>query len=265
MEAQLLARFAIPRSDRTPAQCEDAAGFRVTRDRWVAAVADGAGDAAFSGRWAACLVEQFLREPTPDIGPVWLEQASRAFLAGLSLASLPWYLWERLERGVFATLLGVRFEPARATLAVVAVGDSCIAWYGPAGEGFFPEFAAADFGFQTRALGYQLGREPTIDGLVMAKREIALGPGESLLFLMTDALAAWYSRERAAGAEPWRLLTGLSEDGGFADWVELQRESGQLRDDDVTLLTVRVVVPGGRVRRKSGHGSSARRAARRVS
>ncbi len=264
MEPQLLAQITIPRSDRTRAQCEDAAGFQVADGRWVAAVADGAGDAAFSGRWAACLVEQFLREPTPEIDPKWLERVSRAFLAGLSLASLPWYLWERLERGVFATLLGVRCEPARSTLAVVAVGDSCVAWHGPAGEGFFPELAAADFGFQTQALGYRLGQEPTIDGFLVAKCEIALSPGESVLFLMTDALAAWYSRERAAGAEPWRLLTGLSEDGGFADWVELQRESGQLRDDDVTLLTVRVVVPGRRVRRKSGSRGSTQRAARRA-
>jgi hypothetical protein len=62
---------------------------------------------------------------------------------------------------------------------------------------------------------------------------------------MTDALADWFLRELEAGRAPCRemLLYAQSENddlisAAFAEWIEMQRESRLLRNDDVTMMVV---------------------------
>jgi hypothetical protein len=244
MTVELLAKYIVPRSDRTLEQCEDAAGFVSLRGLYVAAVADGAGDAAFSKRWAHCLVQGFLESPRSSLTAGWLDTVGRQFLSEVPFANLPWYLWERLERGVFATFLGVLIDPVRCQLFIVAVGDSCVAWYGDAGKAFYPPLRAGDFRARTVALGYRLGRPVDLATVKVHRRFLRLRPGVTDLFLMTDALAAWYRRALTRRDRPWQVLLTQVHRGTFHSWVERLRAQGELQDDDVTLLALRADLRG---------------------
>lgn len=69
----------------------------------------------------------------------------------------------------------------------------------------------------------------------------SLQPGDAL-WLMTDALAHWFlgEIEHARSPVPW-LESVLIDVGAcaFADWIESRRQSGTLRNDDVTLVALR--------------------------
>jgi hypothetical protein len=56
-------------------------------------------------------------------------------------------------------------------------------------------------------------------------------------FVCTDALAAWFLARAEEGSRPWETLRDLTE-ASFADWVSLVRRTGELRNDDVTLVHV---------------------------
>lgn len=170
------------------------------------------------------------------------------FFSGLPLADLPWYLWERLERGVFATFLGVIIDPVDCQLSIVAVGDSCVAWYGNSGKDFYPPLEIGDFTGRTLALGYHLGRPPDLSKLTVHQQSLPLEPGVTHLFLMTDALAAWYRRTDSEGGQPWQMFLERDQQDTFLAWVELLRAQGELQDDDITLLALRVECLNDRVR-----------------
>jgi hypothetical protein len=71
-------------------------------------------------------------------------------------------------------------------------------------------------------------------------------PGDHL-FLMTDALAQWFLDGCERGRRPWDDLTGVlagnDPAADFPAWVDARRETGALRNDDVTLLAVGPVPP----------------------
>jgi hypothetical protein len=58
---------------------------------------------------------------------------------------------------------------------------------------------------------------------------------------MTDALAAWFLRLNESGGRPWEALRDMDTvdaELGFEDWVEEQRDRGQLNNDDTTLVRI---------------------------
>jgi hypothetical protein len=71
------------------------------------------------------------------------------------------------------------------------------------------------------------------------------------LWLMTDALAAWFLAEHEAGGAPWRELDERTADD-FADWVAGRRADGRLKNDDVTLVAIEVGDVGGADGRPEG-------------
>jgi hypothetical protein len=60
--------------------------------------------------------------------------------------------------------------------------------------------------------------------------------------MMTDALAQWCLVEDEAGQGPWSALVSLLTAPGpaerFRSWIEELRDSGRLKNDDVTLLAI---------------------------
>jgi hypothetical protein len=58
--------------------------------------------------------------------------------------------------------------------------------------------------------------------------------GDAFL-LLTDAMAAWFLRQREQ-----RRAVRLPAEADFGAWVAEQRESGQLKNDDVTAMRVEV-------------------------
>lgn len=237
------AHYQIPKSDRSLAECEDA--WTASSDWYVLALADGASQGVYSRLWARLLVDSFVERPTLAIDAAWVAPVARRFVESIFAGpTLPWYVAAKLARGTFATLLGVIFDKNSPTFSAVAVGDSCLAWHGPDGQGgIFPATSVADialYPFLVSTLP-----ECNVDLSIHATTcHVTLPPGETFLFLMTDALARWYLNEFHEGREPWKELLLLADESAFSSWACHKLQCGHLQDDDLTLVIIRVEVEG---------------------
>lgn len=212
-----------------------------------AAVADGASTASFSAMWARQLVLGFASgrlsvETFPQcfnvLGERWARRALRR--VGPTPA---WYLDAKLRQGSAATLLGLEFrasvDGAEAKWRAVAVGDSCLAHVRE--ECLLATFPLSDPGEFSSHPALIHSR---ID--VEAPKELLLTEGQVLpgdsFYLMTDALAKWFMQENAKGEHPWMVLSGFPEysEPTFSSWALEKRASGEMDDDDVTLVSIRV-------------------------
>src|SRR5262245_30341580 len=100
-----LREWWLPKEGNAPEEYEDA--FRSAPDRGRFAVADGATETSFSGRWAAALVTAFAAAPPdwqadPDALAAWLAPMQHACQAAVPWDRLPWYALEKAQAGLFA-------------------------------------------------------------------------------------------------------------------------------------------------------------------
>jgi hypothetical protein len=249
--------FRLPRQGYVVEECQDALACDPERGRF--AIADGAAESPHSALWARLLVEEFVgqREPLPEwaswlpsLQQRWARQVSRSAETVMDLvetaeADVPWYLEPGLNQGAFATFLGVVVEETR--WRALAVGDSCLfqvrqghLWRS------FPIERTVDFSNAPWLVGSRTspGEVPHKNGVHQQGDWL---PGDRL-WLMTDALAHWFLGQFESGNQPWLALDPLlhaageedAADQAFAAWIESLRTARQLRNDDVTLLAVRL-------------------------
>ncbi len=228
-----------PKRGDTEDEYEDAWAADPARGRF--AVDDGASETAFAGRWAQLLTEEFLEAKRPLDLTAWLEQPRQRWADEMMSLELPWYAEMKRELGGFAAFLGVRLHGPSAdrpaSWRAVAVGDSCLIRVRQDGRiRSFPMRKASDFGNQPRLIGSR--GHPEIE---TAYAHGVLSPGDRLL-LLTDALAQWHlqcqEQGGRAGDDVAAVLSADQPDAAFASWIEEQRDRGELRNDDVTLLAI---------------------------
>jgi hypothetical protein len=213
------------------------------------AVADGATESSFSGRWAQALTRAFVRQPPPwppDPAALaaWLAPLQSEWKVSIPWERLPWYATEKAQAGAFATLLGLEFEPDATgdpggTWRAISVGDSLLFQIR---EGelrlSWPVSSASQLGSRPLLLSSLPGRNTT------AVREcVTIGgearPGDRFL-LMTDSPAKWFLTGLEAGGRPWERLLALPDKAAFEAWVAETREAHTMRNDDVTLAMLTV-------------------------
>ncbi len=248
--------FWLPKSGNSPEEYEDASlvaypqrigayGRRTAR----AAVSDGASESAFAREWANVLVDAFVDRPpdvrglTEDSMSDWLVQAQETWRAGVPWDRIPWHGEAKARAGAFATLLGLTIaaksgRTRRLSWRAVAVGDSCL-------------FVVS--GDRLR-LSFPLGNPAQFDNspsLVCSNPDNAEDLWENVhrtggecvagdwFILASDALACWFLGRNAEGEKPWKTLLALDA-SGWAAWVEEQRRAGSMRNDDTTLVVIRV-------------------------
>jgi hypothetical protein len=230
--------FVAPKDGHTADECEDAWACNNPARRF--AVADGASESIYAGEWARHLCDAYVADSTADgIGP-WLGIAQKRWRALVHGLPAPWHVAEKLDDGAFATFLGLRVEPGGHWHAVAA-GDTCL--FLSRGDELklaFPVRAAAEFGTRPELIS---SRHRGRVRAVTAHGDLMDG---DRLWLMTDALAAWFLAEREAGSAPWRELDGRTADD-FAAWVAGRRADGRLKNDDVTLVVIDVGGADGRL------------------
>jgi hypothetical protein len=205
------------------------------------ALADGASESSFAGRWAQLLVDEFVR--TPLLSSLhwteWLASVRGQWAGSADTQPLPWYAEAKAELGAFATLLGVMILDGR--WRAVAVGDTCL--FQVRGGGLiecFPLTAADAFGSNPNLIG---SRTPTAE--MLSQRQVwgrgSWQAGDTLL-LMTDALAQWFLRAVEDGEQPWleidAVLAAPDVNQRFVEWIETLRQQASLRNDDVTLMAI---------------------------
>jgi hypothetical protein len=235
--------FWLPKRGSSAAEYEDAASGDSSRGRF--AVADGASESSFAAEWARMLVEGFVAQRTPMLGPwsSWLPAVQQRFAATTNSAALSWYSEMKAQMGAQAAFLGLAIGASdewTGEWQAVTIGDCCLFQVRDDQLRIgVPVENSADFGLQPSLLSSLSG---TLPSSVSGERRAAgrWAPGDRF-FLMTDALGPWFLRQHERGNQPWSHVERLlSSQAAFAEWVEGLRGRQQIRNDDATLLIVNV-------------------------
>lgn len=192
------------------------------------AVADGATETSFAGSWARILTRAYCRDQFAEKKiRKHLPQLEQQWQSSIERTSLPWYAEEKLSHGAFATLLGLTLWDGE--WQSTAIGDSCL-FQVRNGQVMtaFPMTCAEDFNNRPRLLSSN--KRNWNDELTQIARARGTWQKDDVFYLMTDALACWFLREKAAAAVVDRAYSE-------AGWIESLRDEG-MRNDDVTLLRI---------------------------
>ncbi|GCD42244.1 hypothetical protein [Streptomyces paromomycinus] len=270
--------LVAPKYGSTEAECEDAVAVLpgcahddMLLGPLAAGVCDGATESALAKDWARLLsrtaAEQAMERPELLAGGAAFETfASSAvarwepWLAAYTQARvadgrpLKWYEHTKLAEGAYATLLTVRIDPEAGTgpgpapdaceptawrWRAAALGDSCL--FQLRDDRLlqaFPVATADAFGTAPDLFGSR-----NHDARLLARRaRFARGrcePGDRL-FLMTDALAAWFLTAADQGSAVHELLdfSGPDDLDAFRAWLDGLRERRRLRNDDVAVVRI---------------------------
>ena len=233
---------------------EDAFAFDEAAGR--AAVADGASDAFEAGVWARLLVATYVHAP-PTISPraflEWLQGPARAWSAMVNWAALPWYAEEKARTvGGLATLLGFSLDEgangdAKTTCwRAVAVGDTCLLHVRKHEVLMrFPIENAEAFDTTPALLSTRLQHDKSVleDGAL--RHYDGTCQAGDLFLLSTDAMAEWlYGLAELDDLKlSWESVSTLIEED-FEGLIEELRTQSIIRNDDVTLLVLRVAEKG---------------------
>jgi hypothetical protein len=199
------------------------------------AISDGATESSFASLWANLLVATFVNSalPSEERFLMAVKKAARIWHRIVDSKKLPWYAEEKRKQGAFATLLGTCFTE-EGNWESVAVGDSCLFKVGCDGDvSSFPIEDETEFG-STPPLVCSRSRE------FMMKRAKGTWASGDRFFWMTDAAAHWFLHESKTGLRPWNILQSFHDPMAFDSWLSSLRESGTMRNDDVTILMLRV-------------------------
>jgi hypothetical protein len=233
--------FQRQKAGNSAREWEDGAGY--SEARFI--VVDGATEAYDSMRWVEQLVSSFIHIGplvTPDALGDWFEVMQKQWVsdAPTRFASVIEEYKFRTD-GSFATFVGgalVGLDGPQPRWEAAALGDTVL-FHVRAGRllTHFPPLSVDDFGLVPDGVDTRPAALPQMLGRITFGRG-GLLPGD-LLFVATDAFAHWML-QRAGEASLWTMLAGLDHDMTFTELVSDERDSRRLRNDDVTLLRVRL-------------------------
>ncbi|MGE0539965.1 MAG: hypothetical protein AB7R89_07280 [Dehalococcoidia bacterium] len=234
-------RFWCPKRGSTDREYEDAIAFNPgTGTGRRLAVADGASESSFARLWANLLVDAYVSGDlvagtlTDQLRPL-----QQRWSAEVAAKPLPWYASEKARTGAFAALAGLTLCRGGIWRSLAA-GDCCVLHVRQDQLlTSFPMESTAAFDSHPRLLSSNPDRNQGLDQFVHA----ACGrwqPGDSF-FLMTDALAAYVLRRAIDAGDSVEAALPFRRPAGFKRWVEERRDERSLRNDDISLLRVRVI------------------------
>jgi hypothetical protein len=246
-----ISAHALQKGGTDPRHCEDAFAFDVTAG--IAAIADGASDAFESGAWARLLVTTFVHSPPTDDPaklPAWAAGPARAWNASLRWDDMAWYADQKArEVGGLATLLGFRMEkdaPIPGMWHALAVGDACLLHLrNRAVLTRFPIDEVVAFDSTPALLCTHHEHNATLQGGEDIQVMYGTCRAGDIFLMATDALAEWlYAipdlHEADSDLPDWGTLSSLLEED-FEAVIDQLRTQNALRNDDVTLMVMRVV------------------------
>lgn len=239
--------FHIQKSGNTASEYEDAfwparstAGLREGSAR--IAIADGATDAVFSELWAQLLVKAYGRRGMNGENiRSHLATASRVWERVVARRPLPWYAEEKARAGAYAAFVGLELSRETDTnsgnWSALACGDSCFFHlrHDKVIERF-PISRSEEFSNAPLLLG---SRSETC-GLEAVRTAAGSWQEGDCLYLMSDALAAWFLASCESGAVPWQCLRNvtITKEPSFAEWILSLRRERAIKNDDCTLIAI---------------------------
>ena len=246
-------RFSTPKAGNRADECEDdarvvyAAGKNGLNTARIA-LSDGASESAFARSWAQILTEAFVRRPLDLSTPTqcalesWLAPSQQEWDRKVPWDRIPWHGEAKARAGALATLMALSIEPKRSgrpSWEAVAVGDSCL--FVVREDDLllsFPLEDPAQFN-NTPALICSNPANNRRLGEQVRQSQGEWAPGD-LFIMASDALACWILERDAAGGKPWETLLALDSPVRWDDWVQAQRREHTMKNDDTTLIIVKV-------------------------
>jgi hypothetical protein len=211
-------------------------------------VADGATQTSFSGLWARCLVEACAKNRLNEIHfQQSIENARKAWQQSFDGKEIPWHAVEKIRQGAFSALiwLEVYYSPLHPASAfswkALAVGDCCL--FIARNQSIYlslPLQNLADFSQSPVLVPSKKERLDSIRGKIQTARG-SLKRGDQII-LASDAISAWIMKQsQADGLMFLKMLQSLknANDGfGFTRWINSLRKSGELKNDDTTMIFI---------------------------
>lgn len=235
----------VPKSPAFREDIEDAMSLAPLQGR--IAVSDGASESFDSQSWARVLTSRFIVDS--ELSADWISTAVRTYTETVEPDSLSYFKRAAFDRGSFATLLGVEYQPTANVLNVFAVGDSLAALID--GRELIETFAyTRSSQFEQRpelfSTSAQQNSDFTTDRLSTAYlKKWQLDSLQSATVLcMTDALGQWALRQCELGTPPWDELIGITDERQFEALILRERDGRAMRVDDVTLVRLSFFVGG---------------------
>lgn len=228
----------VPKDFDYPESNEDS--YSQLRDDRVA-LSDGASESFDSKLWARLLVDEFTQDPalTDD----WLNRLVSKYASHFDANSLSWSKLSAYERGSFATLIGVEYNPVSNCIDVIGVGDS-VAVLVQDGEFVesFPYRSADDFKRRPVLLSTKHScNDFFYDAKNFRDEHLKLWSAKqtgTFLLCMTDAIGEWAMRNAENGTPQWNRLRGIKSCTELQELVSIERARKQMRIDDVTLIVI---------------------------
>lgn len=231
-----------PRDGNSDDEYED--GFALDPEQGRAVVSDGASAGIFTRRWVETLMRHFLATnlDLADAGAIheWVSACRRDWREAIRYPDLHGLQQDKVDAtGAAATFLAFALQrrDGRLRWRAAAVGDSCL-FVVRDGQlvAAVPLCRAADFGFAPDLI-------PTLRRLCPKVRFVTaegLGKLGDLYGLATDAMAQYLLRSHEMGQSiDWQQYWDMDEGRWRAELARL-RESGQIVNDDATLVLLRV-------------------------
>jgi len=240
--------FWCPKAGHSKEEYEDALSHRreanLRSEALHFAIADGATESSFSDVWAQLLVKSSRRAPLnrnnvqkriEQLGKRWEQRTAKP---------LPWYAERKRQQGSFAAFLGLSLEE-KGTWSAFAVGDSCL--FQVRNDSLmtcFPIERSDQFSSHQLLISSIYWKNEKIWERLSDFETIGSWQPGDVFFMMTDALAQWFLSRCEEGETPWKgNLFTYGDLPLFATDIDSMRASGEIRNDDVTLLIITIHRP----------------------
>ena len=244
-------QFQTAKAGNRPDECEDASRMWLSGDGPARlAMCDGASESAFARIWAQILAEALVMRPfdmdhleAPTLA-AWLEPCVNQWNGVVPWGRIPWHGQAKTRAGSLTTFMAMNVEwPTDDTGALpwqaAAVGDCCLfVVRDGALTVSFPMEESSQFNITPPLVCSNPANNAGVWSHVRQLRGECL-PGD-LMILASDALACWILQEHESGGRPWETLLSLDSENQWTKWVQAQRIERAMRNDDTTMITVKV-------------------------
>lgn len=251
--------FSVCKFGNMPDENEDAFYPKLTEGNFLlpnvfsCALSDGATQTSFSSLWASLLVEETCQQRSEALAHNLnniVESASDKWLGALTNINLPWHAEEKVKYGSFATLLWLTITPnstpeSNGIWNVVAIGDSCL--FHVRGKKLLlshPITNSACFNNHPLLISSKQAQNSAIKENFSDFIFQGVWQANDEFWLASDAMAQWLLSEIEVNHAPFEKLhsvIGTMDLNHFEHWISSLREEKQIKNDDTTLIRVKIL------------------------